>query len=179
MKVVKILIAAFVITVCFISLSFAAAGGRGRGTGMGRGGAAAIPAQRAASMQGQLNLSDEQVAKLNEITAADMNNMQKLQAALTSANTALTIAEMSDDEAKVKDAIKAIESATGALTEARMAEYKKIKGILTEEQFKQFQTAVTTPARGRIRGTTPGNRGTVPRGRNSGTIGSNSGVTII
>ena len=127
MKLVKILIASTVITVCFLSLTFAASGGRassrggrGTGTGMGRGGAAATPAQRAVSMRTQLNLTDEQVTKLNELTAADTNNLRKLQTALTSANTALTAAEMSGEEAKVKEAIKAIETATQAATDARL-----------------------------------------------------------
>ena len=204
MKLIKVLFVSAIITACVVGMAFAGAGGGGRvgggagagggrvgggaGAGGGRGTGALIgrgglgmttPAARAALMQTQLTLTDDQVTKLNELSAADTNSMQKLQNAITAANTTLTAAEMSGDDAKIKEAVKAIASATEAAATARAAEYKKIKALLNEEQYKQLQTAMTTPARGRGtgRGTAPapGGRGpgggTAP-GRNTGNRGT-------
>jgi Spy/CpxP family protein refolding chaperone len=191
MKLVKILIASSVITACVLSLTLAAAGGGGaeRGTGrwqgldtstqgfglragdtsggidrfgiLNRGGNQ--PARSAVSLQ---DLTDDQTKKLTALVEADTNSFQKAQNALTSANSALTAAEISVDDAKIKEAYKAVASATEVISDLRMAQFKKVKAILTDEQYKQLQQNLTSP-RGSTRrgtGTTPGTRrGTTPR----------------
>lgn len=165
MKLVKVMLVVAIIATVVVGLAFAGAGGgggragggggrAGGGTGglgggaggrsggfmMGRGGAQ--PATSAAALT---DLTEDQRTKLTELAQADANSFQKAQNALTAANTALTSAEMSGEEAKVKEAIKGVTSSTEAVAMLRLAEYKKVKGILTEAQYKQLQQNMTTP----------------------------------
>ena len=78
---------------------------------------------------------------------------------------------MAGDEAKAKEAIKAVASATEAASTLRLAEYKKIKAILTEAQYKQLQTTMTTMGRGM-----GGGRGGMGGGMGGGRGGAGGGA---
>lgn len=164
MKLVKVMLVLAIITTVVVGLAFAGAGGggggggragggagggmggMGMGRGMGMGGmmGAMQPARVAPMMLQDQGLTEDQTSKLTALAEADANSFQKAQTALTTANAALTAAEMAGDEAKAKEAVKGVATATEGVSMLRLAEYKKIKGILTEAQYKQLQTSMTT-----------------------------------
>ena len=172
MKLVKILIASSVITAAIISLPFAAAssgrdGGRS-GTGTSFRGPLSnfgTPASGVVNWQKQLELTNEQVTKLNALHAADVNNLFTLQMAILTSARSLTAAELSGEEAKIKEASKVVAAAEEIMALARGAEYKKIKGILTDAQYKQFEQNITSTRNLRGGSSGDGERGGTGRGQ--------------
>ena len=120
-------------------------GSGGRGSfGGGRGGAGASIARQVAAMS-ELSLNADQVSKLNALPIPDAN----IANAVTSAQTLLTSEVMAGDEAKIKEAVEGVVAATEKNSLSQAAEYKKIKDILTEAQYKQLTASLTSPRGGR------------------------------
>jgi hypothetical protein len=119
----------------------ASAGGRGFGGGRG----AANTIARQVTAMSDLSLKPDQLSKLNAMSAADAN----IANAVTAAQAPLNAAVVAGDEAKIKEVINNITVATEKNALAQAAEYKKIKAILTDAQYKQMTTALTAPPGGR------------------------------
>ena len=154
MKVVKTLLLISIVAALFVSVAFAAeqaqpvppprapAGGPGgQRMGMGR----MNPAGRVIAMRDQLNLTDEQVTKLEALKPADPNAVQHAQQELIKLQTELNAAVVAADTAKIKGLCAKLGDATEktSLLQAKM--YTQIKQILTADQFKQLQQMTSGP----------------------------------
>jgi hypothetical protein len=106
---------------------------------MGRGIARGIAGQA-----DTLGLTQDQVTKLNAITPIDPN----ITRAVTTAQTALTSAVIAGDDAKIKEAVKAVAAATEKNAMAQAAVYKQVKAFLTPDQYKQMADAATATRAG-------------------------------
>ena len=150
MKIAKVLMVIAITTCVVVGMAFGGAGGGraagGAGGGFGGGGRGGRgPARQVAAMADALTLTEDQVTKLNAIPVTDPN----IALGVTTANTALTAAVIAGDDAKIKEAVKGVAAATEKNAMAQSAEYKKVKAILTEAQYKQMTTTMTTPRGGR------------------------------
>ena len=124
--------------------------GMGLSGGRGRGGAAMSvienPAATAVNLGDLLDLTNDQVSKLKNVGSADADSVQKLQQELAAAQTALNNAAVEIDDAKIKAATSQVAAATEKLSLIRAAESRQVKSVLTAEQWKKFQTAMTPAA---------------------------------
>jgi Spy/CpxP family protein refolding chaperone len=163
MKVVKALLLISIVAALLVSVSLAAEQGnrpaRTGGPG-GMGGAGARmgmmggmnPARMVVMMRDQLNLTDEQVTKLEALKPADPNAVQKAQTELMDTQRALRTAVMADDTAKIKELCKKIGEATEKTALFQAQEYKQIKQILTADQYKELQQMASRPMGGGMGG---------------------------
>ena len=186
MKTVKILLVAAIVAAVIIGVAVAqqggggggAAGGGGTRTGGGMGGMrmgrmGGSPTRMVVMMREQLELTDDQVTKLEAIRPDDPNAMTKAQQELAEVQTAVTVAAIAGDEAKIKEACKKIGPAQEKIALLQAKDYKQIKGILTAEQYKSLQEMMTRPmtmggrtgAPGQGPGTGAGPGGTRPGGQ--------------
>jgi Spy/CpxP family protein refolding chaperone len=156
MKVVKTLLLISIVAALFVSVAFAAepaqpvppprapapGGPGGQRMGMGR---MMNPARMVIAMRVQLNLTDEQVTKLEALKPADPNAVQHAQQDLIKLQTELNAAVVAADTAKIKGLCAKLGDATEktSLLQAKM--YTQIKQILTPDQFKQLQQMMSGP----------------------------------
>ncbi len=130
-------------------------GGRGGpGSSRGTAGTGGSIASQVAAMS-ELKLKAEQVSKLNALPVPDVN----IANAVTAAQALLTSAVMAGDEAKIKETVEGVVAATEKNALAQADEYRKVKEILTEEQYKQMTASLTSPRSGRGSGSRGGTGG--------------------
>lgn len=164
MKVAKTLLAIAIVAALIIGVSFAQeqgqtqtrterqarmreAFGRTRGQFGTRFGAGRNPARTVIRLQQQLELTEEQVAKLEKIQPADPNAAQKAQQELLQIHQALNAVVIAADTGKIKELCKKLGAATEKTSLLAAREYRQIKRILTAEQFKNLQQLLTAPRR--------------------------------
>jgi Spy/CpxP family protein refolding chaperone len=174
MKVVKTLLLISIVAALLVSISLAteqaqparAAGPGGTSPPGARMGMMRMsPARMVVAMRDQLNLTDEQVTKLEALKPADPNAVQKAQQELIDTQRALAAAVMADDSAKIKELCKKLGEATEKTSLFQAQEYKQVKQILTADQFKELQQLMSRPFGGRTGGPggpAGGNRPTRP-----------------
>ncbi len=159
MKVVKTLLLISIVAALFVSIAFAAEpaqpvppprapaggpGGPGGGQRMGMMGRM-NPARMVIAMRVQLNLTDEQVTKLEALKPADPNAAQQAQQELNEIQRELNAAVMAADTAKIKGLCKKLGDATEKISLLQAQMYTQIKQILTPDQFKQLQQMMSGP----------------------------------
>jgi Spy/CpxP family protein refolding chaperone len=159
MKVVKTLLLISIVAALFVSIAFAAepaqpvppprapAGGPGGpgGQRMGMGRMMMNPARMVVAMRDQLNLTDEQVTKLEALKPADPNAAQQAQQKLNEIQRELNVAVMADDTAKIKGLCAKLGDATEKTSLLQAKTYTQINQILTANQFKQLQQMMSGP----------------------------------
>lgn len=91
-----------------------------------------------ARLKNQLELTDEQVTKLEQVEATDPNEIMKLYQVTREINLAINSAVMQADEAKIKELCVKLGKATEAQSLLRAKEYALIMKILTKEQYDKF-----------------------------------------
>ena len=185
MKTVKILLVAAVVAAVLIGVAVAQqggggggpgggpGGGTGRGTGMGRMGMGMSPVRMVIMMAERLELSDDEVSKLEALKPEDPNAIQKAQQEMADVQSALQAAVMAGDDAKIKETCKKIGPAQEKVSLLQAKEYKQIKGILTPEHYKALQDMMTRPMGGRTGAGAPGRTGGGPGGPGGAGPGGN------
>ena len=170
MKVVKTLLLISIVAALFVSVAFAAepaqpvppprapAGGPGGPSGGQRMGMGRMmnPARMVIAMREQLNLTDEQVTKLEALKPADPNAAQQAQQELIKLQTELNAAVVAADTTKIKGLCAKLGDATEKTSLLQAKIYTQIKQILTADQFKQLQQMMSRPMGGGRMGGGPG-----------------------
>jgi Spy/CpxP family protein refolding chaperone len=127
------------------------------------GGGGREPVRMVLSMREQLNITEEQVKKLESLKSEDPNAVQKANQELMDARRALNASVIASETEKIKELSQKIGAATEKVSLLQAQDYKKIKGILTPEQFQNLQQIITNPPR-----RTPGPMGTQGQEREQG-----------
>ncbi|MFW7377664.1 MAG: Spy/CpxP family protein refolding chaperone [Oligoflexus sp.] len=88
----------------------------------------------------QLNLSDQQLAKIQELRKSQKRQVQAKEQALKTAQNEFrkALRKHAKDE-ELKKHFQALQEARAAVSEARFQQMLKLRGVLTDEQQKKFR----------------------------------------